>query len=261
MPQLSADQIEHYLRRIGLSAPLPPSAQTLSAIQWAHLHTVPFENLDICPLDQPFTLDIEAIYEKVVLRKRGGFCFELNGLLAELLDSLGYQVERMAANFADEPNPDAFDHLVLMVTAPDDGSRWYADVAAGRVNPERAIPIDDVSADGQRRTRFGDGRWIAEGLDENGAWRPILSWSPDPYLLSAFQSRCAHFQTHPESFFRQGAMCTMLTEGGRVTLAKRTLITTINGERSERELESNVEIAGLLRSIYGIDIPVDDRWR
>ena len=261
MGGLSLVQIEQYLKRIALDRPLPPTAQTLSAIQWAHLHTIPFENLDICPLGQSFSLDIHDIYDKVVTRQRGGFCFELNGLLAELLESLGYQVERMAANFADVPDPDPFDHLVLMVTVPDDGSRWYADVAAGRVNPDRPIPLDDVSADGQRRTRFADGRWIAEGVGEDGAWNPILSWGLDAHPLSAFQSRCTLFQTHPESFFRQGAMCTILTASGRVTLAKRTLITTVNGGRSERELESNDEIAALLRSIYGIDIPVDDRWR
>jgi N-hydroxyarylamine O-acetyltransferase len=249
------------LRRIDLTPPLAPTARTLSAIQWAHLHSVPFENLDICPLDQPFTLDIDGIYDKVVIRKRGGFCFELNGLLAELLESLGYRVERMAANFADAPDPDPFDHLVLMVTVPGDDSRWYADVAAGRVNPDRPIPIDGVSADGQRRTRYADGRWIAEGLGEDGAWNPILSWDPQPQPLHAFHSRCAHFQMHPDSFFRQGAMCTMLSEGGRVTLSKRMMITTIDGERTERELESVAEIAEILRSIFGIDIPVDARWR
>ena len=90
MAELSAEQSERYLRRISLGGPLPPTAQSLSAIQWAHLHTVPFENLSICPLEQRFTLAIPGIYEKVVKQHRGGFCFELNGLLAVLLESLGY---------------------------------------------------------------------------------------------------------------------------------------------------------------------------
>ena len=118
MAELSDKQIERYLKRIGLGGPLPPTAQTLSAIQWAHLHTVPFENLEIVPLDQRFTLDIPAVYEKVVARNRGGFCFELNGLLAVLLESLGFEVNRMAAHFSDEADPDPFDHLVLDVTVP-----------------------------------------------------------------------------------------------------------------------------------------------
>src|SRR6476619_4727518 len=261
MAELSDKQIERYLKRIGLGGPLPPTAQTLSAIQWAHLHTVPFENLEIVPLDQRFTLDIPAVYAKVVARNRGGFCFELNGLLAVLLESLGFQVNRMAANFSDEANPDPFDHLVLDVTVPSDGSRWYADVGAGRTNPDRAIPIEGVSADGERRVHLADGRWVAERMDEAGAWSPIMSWGPEAYELSAFMPRCTYFQTDPESFFRSGAMCSMLVTGGRATLAKRTLITTIDGEREERELESHAEIGDVLRSIFGIEIPVDDRWR
>ena len=146
MAELSADQIGRYLKRIGLGSPLPPTAQTLSAIHWAHLHTVPFENLSICPLEQPFTLDIPAIYEKVVGQNRGGFCFELNGLLSVLLESLGYEVERMAAQFSDADDPDPFDHLVLVVTVSADGSRWYVDVGAGGSSPGRPVPIDGVSA-------------------------------------------------------------------------------------------------------------------
>jgi N-hydroxyarylamine O-acetyltransferase len=259
--ELSEDQIGRYLNRIGLGGPLPATAQTLSAIHWAHLHTVPFENLSICPLEQLFTLDIPAIYEKVVGQHRGGFCFELNGLLAVLLESLGYGVERMAAHFADESDPDPFDHLVLVVTVPTDGSRWYVDVGAGGTSPDRPVPLDGISADGQRRVRLGDGRWVGEKRGEDGAWNPVLSWAPEVHELSAFWPRCAYFQTEPGSFFRSGALCSMLIPGGRATLAKRSLIMTVDGRREERELESNVEIADVLRSIFGIEIPVDDRWR
>ena len=89
----------------------------------------------------------------------------------------------------------------------------------------------------------------------------MLTWGPGAHHLTAFQSRCAYFQTHPDSFFRSGALCTILTPGGRITLARRTLITTVDGQRSERELGSNAEIADLLRSTFGIDLAVDDRWR
>jgi N-hydroxyarylamine O-acetyltransferase len=259
--ELTDQQIERFLKRIGLGGPLPATAQTLSAIQWAHLHTVPFENLSICPLEQPFTLDIPTIYEKVVVQNRGGFCFELNGLLAVLLESLGYEVERMAAHFADEDDPDPFDHLVLAVTVPADGSRWYVDVGAGGTSPDRPVPLKGVSADQQRRVRLVDGRWVGEKRGEDGNWEPVLSWAPDVQELDAFWPRCAYFQTNPDSFFRSGTLCSMLVPGGRATLAKWTLITTIDGRRDERELQSHDEIADALQSIFGIRIPVDDRWR
>ena len=257
---LTDEQTARYLARIGLAGHLPVTAETLAAIQGAHLHAVPFENLDICPLDQPFALDIPALYEKVVERGRGGFCFELNGLLAALLEGMGFEVWRMAAQFCDEPQADPFDHLILMVGVPAEDSRWYVDVGAGRVNPERPAPIGAESADERYRTRFRDGRWVGEARTADG-WSPVLSWPPDAHQLADFLPRCAHFQTHPESFFRSGARCTILVPGGRATLAQRTLITTIDGQREERELTSNDEIAAALESIFGIRIPVDDRWR
>lgn len=258
---LTDEQCARYLERIGLAGPLPVTVETLSAIQWAHLHSVPFENLDISALDQPFTLAISDIYVKVVEANRGGFCFELNGLLAMLLESMGYEVWRMAARFSDVPDADPFDHLILMVTVPADGSRWYVDVGAGRVNPALPVPIGGESADGRHRSRFTEERWVGESLSEEGVWSPVLSWGPEAYQLRDFQPRCTHFQTDPESFFRSGALCSMLAPGGRVTLAKRTLIATIDGQREERELVSNDEIAEVLATVFGIWIPVDDRWR
>ena len=167
----------------------------------------------------------------------------------------------MAAYFAGEDDPDPFDHLVLIVTVPTDGSRWYVDVGAGGTSPDRPVPLDGVSADGRRRVRLADERWIGEQRGEDGAWSPVLFWAPDVQELGAFWSRCTYFQTDPASFFRSGAMCSMPVPGGRATVAKRTLITTIDGRREERPLESNAEIADVLRNTFGIEIPVDDRWR
>ena len=247
---LSDEQIARYPSRIGLSGPLPVTARSLAAIQWAHLHATPFENLDICALDRRFSLEIPDIYEKVVERGRGGFCFELNGLLAALLESMGYEVWRMAAHVSDEAEPDPFDHLVLMVTVPADDSRWYVDVGAGRVNPERPVPIGGATDDGRHRTRISGGQWVGEAKSDDG-WNPVLTWAPDAWQLGDFGPRCRYFQTDPGSFFRSGALCSILVPGGRVTMAKRTLIATIDGRREERELTGSDEIAEVLESVFG----------
>src|SRR5690554_3265002 len=97
-------EVRAYLDRIGYTGPLDGSAETLAQLQWCHLHTVPYENLDI--LDGvPLSLDIEHLIEKIIVRRRGGFCFELNVLFGWLLRELGYPVTDFVARFwRDEMN-------------------------------------------------------------------------------------------------------------------------------------------------------------
>src|SRR5215204_5389972 len=118
-----------YLERINYSGPLEPTAETLRRLQLAHLLAVPFENLSI-RAGEPIVLDDEALFEKVVGRRRGGFCYELNGLFAALLRALGFQVTLLSAGVARADGtfgPD-FDHMALLVTLED---RWLADVGFG----------------------------------------------------------------------------------------------------------------------------------
>ena len=253
MTHLNQDQIDRYLARIGLAGPLSPSAESLAAIQWAHLHSVPFENLDIVSLGRPLSLAIDGLFQKIVIEHRGGYCFELNGLLAVLLESLGYSVARKGGWFAEDADP--FDHLLLEVTVPGDRRNWYADVGAGRSNPDYPIPLGENDPDGRWRTRFAEGLWRAEELSTENEWRPVLHWRPETRSLGDFRARCHYFETDPASFFRQGSIVSMRGEGGRITLAEGTLITTLDGVRTERELGEPGEIRRVLQSRFGIDLP------
>src|SRR5713226_4388823 len=94
-----AMHIKPYLQRINYDGPLEPGIQTLSALQETHLLTVPFENLDI-PLEREIKLDEAALYYKIVEQQRGGFCYELNGLFASLLRTLGFKVTMLSAGVA-----------------------------------------------------------------------------------------------------------------------------------------------------------------
>ena len=126
--QLSVD-IDAYLGRIGYEGSREPSAETLGELQSAHLRAVPFENLSIHS-GEPIVLEDEALFEKIVNRRRGGFCYELNGLFAALLRGLGFEVEMLAAGVATEADnfgPE-FDHMTLLVKLDE---RWMADVGFG----------------------------------------------------------------------------------------------------------------------------------
>ena len=121
--------IEAYLKRIHYNGSLVPNAETLRALQVAHLRAVPFENLSI-HAGEPIVLEQDALFTKIVEHRRGGFCYEANGLFAGLLRALGFEVAMLAAGVATrdgEFGPD-FDHMTLMVTL---GRRWLVDVGFG----------------------------------------------------------------------------------------------------------------------------------
>jgi len=114
--------IQAYLDRIDYRGPLEPTAETLQALQVAHLLAVPVENLNI-GMGWPIVLDQEALFEKIVVRRRGGFCYELNGLFAALLRALGFEVTMLSAGVARAAGgfgPE-FDHLTLLVRGMGDG--------------------------------------------------------------------------------------------------------------------------------------------
>src|SRR5690349_18713825 len=94
--------VSAYLTRISYDGPVEPTLPVLHGLHLAHLRSVPFENLDI-HLGRPISLAEEQLFAKVVGQRRGGFCYELNGLFAALLREIGYEVTLLAAQF---PLPD-----------------------------------------------------------------------------------------------------------------------------------------------------------
>src|SRR6476660_5351915 len=121
--------IEAYLKRINYNGPRQPNAETLRSLQKAHLLSVPFENLSIHS-GEPIVLDEDALFTKIVEQKRGGFCYECNGLFASLLRALGFDVAMLAAGVAHPGGGfgPIFDHMTLMVTLD---QRWLVDVGFG----------------------------------------------------------------------------------------------------------------------------------
>src|SRR5437763_9773497 len=118
-----------YLERINYHGPTAPTAETLGELHRAHMLAVPFENLDI-HLGREIVLDDERLYAKIVERRRGGFCYELNGAFAALLRSLGFSVKKLAAGVAraDGTFGPLFDHMALVVELEE---RWPASVGFG----------------------------------------------------------------------------------------------------------------------------------
>ncbi|MGZ8843713.1 MAG: arylamine N-acetyltransferase family protein, partial [Pyrinomonadaceae bacterium] len=115
--------VQAYLDRIDYRGSLSRDSETIRQIHLAHFLSVPFENLSI-HAREPIVLDDAALFEKIVERRRGGFCYELNGLFAALLRELGFEVAMLSAQVANDEGGFSrdFDHMTLMVSL--DEQRW-----------------------------------------------------------------------------------------------------------------------------------------
>jgi N-hydroxyarylamine O-acetyltransferase len=244
-----------YLDRINYHGPLAPTAETLRELQLAHLLTVPFENLSI-KAGEPIVLDDNALFEKIVKRRRGGFCYEANGLFAALLRALGFNVKMLSAGVANAGGgfgPD-FDHMALMVTV---NERWLVDVGFGDSFREPLL-IDkrNEQQQGERAYRIeSDGAYLILMQSDDGAdgeWKAQYRFTLQPYGYSDYEEMCRYQQTSPQSHFTRGRICSRATPDGRVTLGEMRLITTRNGERQERALANEEEYAAMLREHFGI---------
>ena len=122
--------IDHYLERIGVKRPVEPNLESLRALHRAHLLTIPYENLDV-QLGHPVAIEIPAIYEKIVEKGRGGWCYEMNGIFGWALKELGFRVTRATGSVMREMGGDASNgnHLVLRVEL--DEGLYLADVGFG----------------------------------------------------------------------------------------------------------------------------------
>jgi N-hydroxyarylamine O-acetyltransferase len=261
-----------YLHRIQYHGSLEPSSATLRALHRAHLHAVPFENLDI-HLARPITLDQAALFDKIVVRRRGGFCYELNGLFAAFLRTLGFRVTLLAASDAhsDGSFGPEFDHLTLLVVCPHlsdaasaaEGAgepfQWLADVGWGDTfcDPLRLDTMGE-QAEGLRAYRLDrdDQHWILLQRGYNGLWERQYRFTLRPRQLDNFAAMSQYHQTSPDSWLTKERLCTLATPEGRVTLSDRRLITTLKGVRQERLLNSEDEERAVLREQFGIDLEV-----
>jgi N-hydroxyarylamine O-acetyltransferase len=242
-----------YLARIGCSGPAAPDLKTLGRLHRAHLLSVPFENLDISR-QQPIVCDEARFVRKVVERRRGGFCYELNGAFAALLRALGFCVTLLSARVSRRDGSDGpeFDHLALLVDLEEP---WLADVGFGDsfLDPLRLTPEIEQEQDvGKFRIQpRGKEDLVMQRFESSGNWREQYVFSLTPRSLSDFAGMCQYHQTSPKSSFTQNRLCSMATPEGRITLSGNQLIMTRNGAREERVL-TNDECEAALREYFGV---------
>jgi N-hydroxyarylamine O-acetyltransferase len=245
---LPAVDVDAYLARIGYAGPRRVDADTLSALHRAHMLAVPFENLDI-HRGRGHALEPERSLAKIVDRRRGGWCFELNGAFAVLLRALGFPVTLLGAavHAADGLTPELA-HLTLRI---DLERPWLADVGFGDsfTRPLRLDEPGEQVRDGRpfRLDRAGDRVTLVD------AGRPAYTFTLEPRVMEDFADMSRRLQTEPRWVFVQRRICSLATERGRLSLSDLRLIETVDGERLERELADEAEWRAVLRERFGVE--------
>jgi N-hydroxyarylamine O-acetyltransferase len=251
---LTDEMLAGYLARIGVPGPRALDAGALRDLHRAHQTAAPFENLSI-HLGEPISLDEADLIDKIVGRRRGGFCYELNGAFACLLERLGARVRRVSARVYGDGGRlgPPFDHLALIVRLPDGTGPWLCDVGFGSHStyPLRADSRAEQADPGGRfrlaDTSDGDVDVVKEG-------RPQYRLEVRERALEDFVPTCWWQQTSPRSHFTQSVICSRLTEDGRISISGRKLIRTAAGQRTEEDLADDRAVLAAYRDHFGIDL-------
>ena len=214
--------VKKYFERIGLEMPekIVPDAALLKRLHLAHCCTVPYENYDMMK-GIPTSLEEEALFRKIVLKGKGGICFELNGSFGFLLRALGYQVTDYAARYLrGERAIPMRRHRVLKVEAAD--GTFLCDVGIGEVCQREPIAM----VEGLEQHQFGECYklekedflgWVLWDL-HRGQWRKFYSFTEEPQLQVDFIAPNFYCEQHPDSPFNKEEMFALKTLTGRKTL-------------------------------------------
>ena len=269
--------LDRYFARIGLDGPRTANVDTLERLCFAHARTISFENLDIHrgPNGIPISIALPNVFEKLVLQKRGGYCFEQNTLLLEVLRALGYHARPLAARvlMGLTPTPRPRTHMLVLVESG--GHAFLADVGFGGHNllgPIVFEPDRERVAHGETfriREIPWDGKAHAPPpafdleLKKGDGWVPLYRTSIEHQDAEDFVMSHWYTSTHPDSLFVHKKLISRADAGMRQVLFDRELTIKRTGAATEtRVLESDEAYRAVLSDVFGLELPADPplRW-
>lgn len=258
---------DRYLARIGLGPDDVADADlaTLTRLQYAHVTSVPFETLAITGdphgdhEGEGVSLALPDLYQKIVDRERGGFCFELNGLFGWLLSAVGFDADRVAAQVVNDgdPRPPANHHShVVTLDRP-----YVVDVGLGTPPMRRPLPLDGTVREDEAGVAWRvvdsdrpDAEFLTQYREPGGEWTDRYLFSTAPRDLSYFEATCDYLQRAPESPFTGDPVVSIGTERGHLKLRPDTLLGTVDGAVHETSISPG-EYRDLLEREFGLRYP------
>jgi len=249
-----------YLKRIGITEGMGVNISSLKLIQKQHLLTVPFENLDI-HIHKKVKTDIEFLYEKIVCQNRGGICYELNWLLAELLKCIGFEVKVLGGKVLEEDGS-YFDHMLLVVELDD--KEYLVDVGYGDNFLEPLLfETDIVQMDKKglfRVDKIDDLHFALKKYnDESDDFKTEYVFINKERQIEDFQKRIEYFTKSDKSIFKKNLFCSLEKEYGRVSLKHDKLIITENGSKMTEGITSSEKYIHHMKDAFRIGLKFEER--
>lgn len=256
-----ATDLTAYFARIGFAGPARTDLDTLRAIVAAHNRSIPFENLDPLLGIPVVDLSFGALHDKLVDRRRGGYCYEHNGLLGYVLEQLGFGVDRLAGRVVWMKEPDAplpaQTHNVLAVAVPGQDERYLVDVGFGGQTLSSPIrlaagPVQETRHEPYRLLEHGDGLVLQAQI--RGDWKPLYTFTTEPRPCIDLEVGSWYVSTYPESIFVVGLTAALITDDARINLRGRNLAIHSRGETERVRFDTAGQVLDALEGRFGIDL-------
>jgi N-hydroxyarylamine O-acetyltransferase len=249
--------LDAYLKRIDYRGPVAPTLPALHALVHAHVLAIPFENLDVL-LGRPIVLAPDALMRKLVEERRGGYCFEQNGLLLLVLEAIGFAVKPLSARVRyQRARSDTPTRTHLFARVELEGASWLADVGVGGLSLTSAIRlVEDVeqATPHEARRLVRDGALWFHQVRFGDEWHDVCEFTLEEMPPIDREVASWYTSTHPGSHFKNRlTVARALLDGGRKTLLNREL--TVRGRDTTtetRQLESPEELLAVLRQEFDL---------
>lgn len=263
---MNTGEVTAYLTRCAYEGESRQDEETLNRLIRAHLEHVPFENLDVFDRDLVPKLDTDTLFNKIVVKKRGGYCFEMNTLFGELLKGLGFSVYPIAARILwNKTELPPLSHMLLICELS--GKKYCCDVGYGGPGPKGLVLLEEgeqVIAGERFLTSRVNREAVQAGAAEQGAfqisrqhhgeWKTVLMFKDVPFMRQDFRLLNFYCAKNPEIMFTQKRVVNLCTKTGSKALMDMEL-TVRDGETVKKEIyQSQEELERGLREEFGIVI-------
>jgi arylamine N-acetyltransferase len=257
---LDVSAVAAYFGRIGYGGPAEPTVETVRALVAAHNRSIPFENLDPLLGIPVADLSAAALIDKLVHRRRGGYCYEHNGLMGYVLEELGFGVQRFAGRVVwmnpGGPLP-AQTHQVLSVAVPGVDGPLLVDVGFGGqtlTSPIRleAGPVQETRHEPYRLCGRDDGFQLEAQIGD--AWQPLYTFTTRPQPRIDLEVGSWYVSTNPHSHFVTGLTAALVTDDARWNMRGRNLAIHRAGHTEKIRFDTAAEVLDVLADRFGIDV-------